>query len=98
MGKKRQRYSEEFKEQVVRYILEQTKTLSQISEEFKVPEGTIRQWQARFRKVENEPLVDRETLRQQDRQLQEQERTIKDLKEELAILKKAMHIFGKEKN
>jgi len=98
MSEKRQHYSEEFKEQVVRYIQEQTKTLPQVAEELNVPEGTIRQWQAKYRKFENEPLVDRETLRQKDRQLQEQERTIEDLKEEIAILKKAMHIFSKERN
>ncbi len=98
MGEQRQHYSEEFKEQVVRYIQEQTKTLPQIAEELNVPKGTIRQWQAKYRKFENEPLVDRETLRQKDQQLQEQERTIEDLKEEIAILKKAMHIFSKEKN
>lgn len=98
MGEQRQHYSEEFKEQVVRYIQEQTKTLPQIAEELNVPKGTIRQWQAKYRKFENEPLVDRETLRQKDQQLQEQERTIEDLKEEIAILKKAMHIFSKERN
>ncbi|WP_372632624.1 transposase, partial [Cohnella sp.] len=46
MGEQRQHYSEEFKEQVVRYIQEQTKTLPQIAEELNVPKGTIRQWQA----------------------------------------------------
>ncbi|RED51128.1 transposase [Cohnella phaseoli] len=98
MGEKRQHYSEEFKEQVVRYIQEQTKTLPQISEELNVPRGTIRQWQAKYRKFENEPLVDRATLRQKDRELEEQARKIEDLQEEIAILKKAMHIFSKEKN
>ncbi|MFC4600387.1 transposase [Cohnella hongkongensis] len=98
MGEQRQHYSEEIKEQVVPYVQEQTKTLPQIAEELNVPKGTIRQWQAKYRKFENEPLVDRETLRQKDQQLQEQERTIEDLKEEIAILKKAMHIFSKERN
>jgi Transposase and inactivated derivatives len=98
MSERRQHYNEEFKEQAVRYIQEQTKTLPQIAEELNVPEGTLRQWQMKYRKFENEPLVDRETLRQKDRQLQEQARTIEDLQEEIAILKKAMHIFSKERN
>ncbi|MCU6713267.1 transposase [Paenibacillus sp. J5C_2022] len=98
MSEKRQHYSEEFKEQAVRYIQEQTKSVTQIAQELNVPEGTIRQWQMRYRKFENEPLVDRETLRQKDRQLKEQALTIEDLQEEIAILKKAMHIFSKERN
>ncbi|WP_221469299.1 transposase [Cohnella nanjingensis] len=98
MSEKRQHYSEEFKEQTVMYIQEQTKTLPQIGEELNVPVGTLQQWMRKYRKFENEPLADRETLRQKDKQLQEQERTIEDLKEEIAILKKAMHIFSKERN
>jgi len=84
--------------QVVRYIQEQTKTVPQIAEELNVPEGTVRQWQSKYRKFENEPLLDREAIRKKDEQIQEQERTIEDLKEEIAILKKAMHIFSKERN
>lgn len=98
MSEKRQHYSEEFKEQAVRYIQEQTKSVTQIAQELNVPEGTLRQWQMKYRKFENEPLVDRETLRQKDRQLKEQALTIEDLQEEIAILKKAMHIFSKERN
>jgi transposase len=94
----RQHYSEEFKANTVKYVQEQTKTLAQIAEEMNINEGTLRQWQAKYRKFENEPLVDRETLRKKDQQIHEQACTIEDLKEELAILKKALHIFSKEKN
>ncbi|MGM0885293.1 MAG: transposase [Bacillota bacterium] len=98
MSENRQRYSDEFKEQTVKYIQEQTKSVQQIAEELNIPAGTLHQWLAKYRKFENEPLVDRETIRQREQQLQEQEQEILDLKEEIAILKKAMHIFSKEKN
>lgn len=98
MKETRQHYSEDFKEKTVKYLQEQTKTLPQIADELNIPEGTLRQWQAKYRKFENEPLVDREVLRQKEQQLQEQARTIEDLQEEIAILKKAMHIFSKERN
>lgn len=98
MSETRQHYTEEFKEQTVRYIQEQTKSLPQISQELNVPVNTLRKWQAKYRKFENEPLLDREVVRKQEKQIAEQERTIEDLKEEIAILKKAMHIFSKEKN
>jgi transposase len=98
MSENRQRYSDEFKEQTVKYIQEQTKSVQQIAEELNIPACTLHQWLAKYRKFENEPLVDRETIRQREQQLQEQEQEILDLKEEIAILKKAMHIFSKEKN
>lgn len=98
MGEHRQRYSDEFKEQAVKYVQEQTKTVPQIADEMNVPVKTLHQWLSKYRKFENEPLVDREMVRQKDRQLQEQQRQIADLQEEIAILKKAMHIFSKERN
>jgi transposase len=98
MKETRQHYSEDFKEKTVKYLQEQSKTLPQLAEELNIPEGTLRQWQAKYRKFENEPLVDREVLRKKEQQIQEQARTIEDLQEEIAILKKAMHIFSKERN
>lgn len=97
MGEIRQHYTNEFKEKTVKYIQEQTKSVPQIAEELNIPVGTLNQWLAKHRKFENEPLVDRETLRQKDRELEEKDTLIADLQEENAILKKAMHIFSKEK-
>ncbi|OMF36902.1 transposase [Paenibacillus sp. FSL H8-0548] len=98
MGESRQRYSEDFKEKTVQYIQEQTKSVPQIAEELNIPAGTLHQWLAKHRKFENEPLVDREAIRQKDYKIEEQATEIEDLKEEIAILKKAMHIFSKERN
>jgi transposase len=98
MGEVRQRYTDEFKEQTVKFIQEQTKTVAQIAEELNIPAKTLHQWIAKYRKFENEPLVDREVIREKDEQLQQQKQEIEELKEEIAILKKAMHIFSKERN
>lgn len=98
MGEIRQHYSDEFKEKTVKYVQEQTKSVPQIAEELNIPAGTLSQWMAKYRKFENEPLVDRDAIRQKDNQIQEQASEIEDLKEEVAILKKAMHIFSKERN
>lgn len=98
MGEIRQRFSDEFKEKTVKYIQEQMKSVPQIAEELNIPAGTLHQWLAKHRKFENEPLLDRETVRQKDKQIKDQEAEIADLKEEIAILKKAMHIFSKERN
>lgn len=98
MKESRQHYSEEFKENTVKYLQSQEKTLPQLAEELNIPEGTLRQWQAKYRKFENEPLVDRETLRKKERDIEELQRIIEEQNEEIAILKKAMHIFSKERN
>lgn len=105
MGEQRQRYNEEFKKQTVKYIQEQTKTVAEIASELNIPAGTIHQWIAQYRQFENEPLTSMEKVRQLEQQLKEREleaqkkeRENADLREELAILKKALHIFSKERN
>jgi transposase len=98
MSDRRQSYSEEFKMQTVKFIQEQTKTVPQIAEDLGIPAGTIHQWIGKYRKFENEPLLDRDAIRLKDKQIHDQEQEIEDLKEEIAILKKAMHIFSKERN
>jgi len=98
MGETRQRYNDEFKRKTVKFIQEQTKSLPQIAEELNIPLGTLQQWMAKHRKFENEPLLTPEVVRDKDRQIESLTKENADLLEEIEILKKAMHIFSKEKN
>lgn len=98
MGEQRQRYNEEFKKQAVKYVQEQTKTLPEIAEEMNIPVGTLKNWMTKYRSFENEPIVNVGKLRELEERLQASEREKEDLQEELAILKKALHIFSKEQN
>ncbi|MBW4677792.1 MAG: transposase [Desmonostoc geniculatum HA4340-LM1] len=98
MGETRQRYNDEFKLKTVKFIQEQTKSLPQIAEELNIPLGTLQQWMAKHRKFENEPLLTPEVVRDKDRQIESLTKANADLLEEIEILKKAMHIFSKEKN
>ncbi|CAH1210216.1 hypothetical protein PAECIP111892_03432 [Paenibacillus auburnensis] len=98
MSQKRQRFNETFKREAAKYVQEQTKSLGQIAEELNIHPETLRQWVAKYRDFENEPVNHGEALRQQSQVIDEQKREIDDLKEEIAILKKAMHIFSKERN
>lgn len=102
MGEQRQRYNDEFKRQTVKFIQEQTKTVADIAEELNIPAGTLHQWVAKYRQFENEPLAspDRvreleQLLKEKERELSERDRKIVDIEEELAIVKKAVHIFSK---
>ena len=105
MGEQRQRYNEEFKKQTVKYVQEQTKSISDICDELNIPKSTLHQWIAQYRQFDQEAVNHPEKIRQLEQTVQETEAEnrrkeieIEDLKEELAILKKALHIFSKERN
>jgi transposase len=94
---RRQRYSNEFKEETVKYIQQHRKSMPEIAEELNIPVKTLNQWMLQYRKFENEPFVGSGNLRDADRLLKEKDVQIKDLEEEIAILKKAMHFFSKDR-
>ncbi|RXZ80905.1 transposase [Paenibacillaceae bacterium] len=98
MGEQRQRYNDEFKKQTVKFIQEQTKSLGDIAEELNIPKSTLHQWLAQYREFESEPVASAERIRQLEAQVKEQQRQITDYQEELAIVKKAVHIFSKPRN
>ena len=105
MGEERQRFNEEFKRQTVKFIQEQTKTVPEIAAEMNINPRTIHQWIAKYREFESESLASPEKVRQlehllkeKEREYQEKDRAFVDLQEEMAILKKALHIFSKERN
>jgi transposase len=103
MGEKRQRYPEEFKKETVKYIQQRAKSVPDIAEELNIPAGTIHKWLSQYRSLEHEPLVDaniltaQEKIHEQERELKAKSVEIEDLKEELEILKKAVHFFSKDR-
>lgn len=102
----RNHYSKEFKKQTVKYILEQGKTMPQLAEELGISAGLLHNWKATYRdEIQLETFATPDKMRQLEQQLREKEvenreqaRRNADLQEELAILKKALHIFSKERN
>lgn len=105
MGEQRQRYNEEFKKQTVKFIQEQTKTLGDLAEELNIPKSTLHQWVSKYRELKNEPVASMDRVKELEaelqemrRLLQEKEDTLADTQEELAIVKKAVHIFSKPKS
>ena len=98
MGEQRQRYNEEFKQQTVKYIQEQTKTVTELAEELNIPAKTLHSWVAKYRQFDDEPIASLEKVRQLEQLLKDKERELADKELELAILKKAVHIFSKPRN
>ncbi|WNS76342.1 transposase [Bacillus sp. DTU_2020_1000418_1_SI_GHA_SEK_038] len=106
MGEHRQRYSEEFKRETVRFAQEQQqkKSMRDIADELKVPLSCLHDWMTKYREFENEPVAIEDRIRTLEKQLREKERELKakdkklaETQEELAIVKKAVHIFSRPK-
>lgn len=112
MGEQRQRYNEEFRRKTVKYLLEQTKSVEDISLELNIPAKTLHGWKAKYRELKNEPTSILERVRELEQLLKDKEQLIKEQKQELqetqqekndiamenAILKKAVHIFSNPRN
>ncbi|PGH78291.1 hypothetical protein CN899_28980 [Bacillus thuringiensis] len=93
MGKIKQ-YEEEFKRQSVKHISTTGKSVAQVARELGISVNTLHGWVKKY-KQEPEVLKQR-TFRSDNQQTKEMERRIRDLEEENAILKKAMHFFAKD--
>lgn len=98
MNERRQHHNEEFKQQTVKYIQEQTKSVVEIAQELDIPAKTLHNWLAKYRQFESEPLASAARIRELEQLLKEKDQRINDVEEELAIVKKAVHIFSKPKN
>ncbi|MBP1989096.1 transposase [Paenibacillus eucommiae] len=98
MGKIQQSYSNDFKIQAVRYMQEQAKTLPEIADELKISVETLYKWKGKYEHFDKQAAAKEDKARQLEQLLKEKEREQIELKEEVAILKKAMHIFGQERN
>jgi transposase len=93
MGQVKQ-YEEEFKRQSVSHILQTGKTVAQVARELGISVNTLHGW---VKKYKQEPkVIKQRTFRSEDQQTKEMEQRIRDLEEENAILKKAMHFFAKD--
>lgn len=97
MNETRQSYSEDFKRKTVKFLQEQTKTLPEMAEELQIPVETLRKWMGKYRELKNEPVMSSETIRQLEQRVKQLEKDLAEEREEKAILKKAMHIFSKER-
>ncbi|AIQ55889.1 transposase [Paenibacillus borealis] len=98
MSGTRRSYNEEYKKQTVKYIQEQTKTVAELALELDIPAKTLHQWLGKYRSFQSEPIATPDKVRELERQLKERDQQVADLTEEMAILKKAVHIFSNPKN
>ena len=96
MGKPKSNYSKDFKEDVISYYLENEFTQAEVCEKFDVKMTTLKGWLQQKKKHQDEAFVGSGNLRSEDAELKALKRELFDLKEENAILKKAMAIFSRK--
>ena len=91
------RYDKEFKHQTVQYVLEQGKAVAQVARELDLSENTLHRWVSEYKRDEEQAFVGSGNLKPEDKAMMDLQKRIRDLEEENAILKKAMHIFAKDR-
>jgi transposase len=96
MSQPRQRYNQKFKEETVKYIQQHSKSITEIADELNISAKTLSNWMSKYRQFPDEPFVGSGNLCNHDQIVKDLEQRNKDLEEELAILKKALHIFSKD--
>jgi transposase len=98
---KQKTYSPEFRDYVTKLVVHDGRKQTDISRELDIPYDTLSKWVNRYRKMERDAELARQNhllSASEYREMYEAERIKRlEMEEEIAILKKAMHIFTQEK-
>lgn len=95
--KQQRHYDPDFKRQTVEYLLEQRKPVAQVARELEISPNTLHGWVKQYKEKSGQTVEGGGTTAIDNRDLRELQKKIRDLEEENAILKKAMHIFAKDR-
>lgn len=94
MANQRKKFSPEFKDEVVKMVIEESRPIAQVAREVQVNEGTLGSWVSRYRQDhvdEEPPLTTSERAR-----LRELERENRELRMKAEFLGKAAAFFAQE--
>jgi transposase len=92
MGK---HYDLEYKLQVAQMIVEDGKKGTELARDLDIPIGTIRNWVDAYKKKKRDGFVGSGNTPPDQKPYKDLEKENTELKQELEILKKALHIFTK---
>jgi len=97
MGEKRGRrsFDRAFKLEVVRQVIEKKRSVSEVSRSIGVHANTIRNWKKQFTEDPDRAFPGKGHLKPEEEELRRLRREVTGLKEDRAILKKALAIFSK---
>lgn len=97
MGKKRRRYSSEFKLEAVKLLEQQGRTVVDVAESLGIQPGMLHRWRAQYGKDGTEAFPGQGRLKPQDEELRRLQRDLARVRQERDILKKALAYFANEK-
>ncbi len=87
-------YDELFKKQAVKLAKESGRSAASVARELNIKENTLYNW---IKIYGDDPDITKvQSFKSEDHKTKELQRQIKELQEENAILKKAMHFFAKD--
>lgn len=93
-----QKYDKEFKIQTVKMIQEQGKPVAQVARELGVSDNTLYRWNNEFKQDPTNAFRGSGNLKIEEKTILDMQKRIRQLEMENEILKKAMHIFAKDRN
>lgn len=90
------RFTEDYKKEIVKLVTELGKNPADVAKDIGVTPTSIRRWVKQYSIHGEDAFPGKGKLRPADAEQKRLEKEIKDLKEENAILKKAMAIFSRD--
>ena len=96
MSRERRTFSREFKIEAVRLVRDQWLSITQVSRDLGVSYSVLRRWVEQFTSEPDQAFPGKGRVRPDEEELRRLQRENTVLREERAILKKALAIFSKE--
>jgi transposase len=90
-------YDKDFKIHAVQLVLEQGKPAAQVARELGITPKTLYGWISQYKSDPTTPFVGSGNLKPDAKAVRDLEREIRELREENAILKKALRIFSNDR-
>jgi transposase len=90
-------YPKEFKLESVRHYLENGKNRKKTSRDLKIPDTTLRGWIKKFMNEVIDKGNEKPKKKDYEKELQEKDKCIERLEEEVLILKKSIGIFTRDR-
>lgn len=94
MGRKRRRFSREYKQEVVEMVVQGGHAISELSEDLEIRPDMIRRWVKQYREDPAQAFPGQGRLKERDEEVRRLRRENRVLREERAILKKVVAIFS----
>lgn len=94
MNASRRRFTQEFKDELCREVISTSRTIAGVADEYGVGAESLRRWLIKYRRTHTEP--GQELTLDERARLSELERENRELRAEMAFLKKASAYFARE--